>query len=113
LNRRALDVAANRILEKAVLTIHALSRRFYFMNTAAPDAGVDEALATLINRVADGPRDSINPPRIAYMDSPHAFGWIGDFLVLTSRWGRESQALAGATNSMSCTGHDVGLIGHR
>lgn len=49
-----LSIARNRFLTKAVIPIHALSRRFYFMHAAETDQGVDTALVHLIRTVADG-----------------------------------------------------------
>jgi DNA-binding GntR family transcriptional regulator len=55
----ALRLAGNPILTSAIVPIHALSRRFYFMNTAASDPEVDLMLAKLMETVADGDEEAV------------------------------------------------------
>jgi DNA-binding GntR family transcriptional regulator len=52
--RLLLNIAGNPILARAILPVHSLSRRFYFMNATEADPGVDDALANVITTIADG-----------------------------------------------------------
>ena len=54
-----LKIASNTLLSRAILPMHSLSRRFYFMNTTEADPGVDDALAQLMTQIAHGHDQSI------------------------------------------------------
>lgn len=49
-----LKIASNPVLTRAIVPVHSLSRRFYFMNTTEADPGVDDALAHLMAQIARG-----------------------------------------------------------
>jgi DNA-binding GntR family transcriptional regulator len=54
-----LRLARNPFLTGAIVPIHALSRRFYFMNTVKSDPEVDLVLAKLMETVADGDENAV------------------------------------------------------
>lgn len=68
-----LSIARNRFLTKAIVPIHALSRRFYFMHTAETDQGVDVALVHLIRTVADGDRTAVGAASCKLTDELERF----------------------------------------